>query len=180
MRIRPTLVAPLLALALLGLACSDDEGSTPEVTSTTTTEVVDVIEATPPTPSPTAEIKDATVNTSGNTDIGFVLADAEGLTLYLLLDDPPGTSTCVDACAQAWPPLIVEGELTVGSGLDPDQFGVIVRPDGTRQAAVKDRPLYRFAGDSEPGDTAGQGLNGIWFASDWVGNPVQPDSATAE
>ena len=99
-----------------------------------------------------------------DTDIGAVLVDADGLTLYGLTDDADGVSTCVDACAEAWPPLTVD-DAELPAGLDPGLFSVIERPDGTFQLQAGSWPLYRFAGDTAPGDVNGQGSGGIWFAA---------------
>jgi hypothetical protein len=37
--------------------------------------------------------------------------------------------------------------------------------------------VYRYAGDSAPGDTNGQGIGGVWWALDVDGNPI---STTAD
>jgi predicted lipoprotein with Yx(FWY)xxD motif len=105
---------------------------------------------------------DATVG-QGDTELGTVLVDAEGLTLYGLTDDTDGVSTCDGACAEAWPPLTVDGP-DLPSGLDSDLFSVVERSDGTFQLKAAEWPLYRFAGDAAPGDTNGQGSGGVWFA----------------
>jgi predicted lipoprotein with Yx(FWY)xxD motif len=100
----------------------------------------------------------------GDTGLGTVLVDAEGLTLYGLTDDTAGVSTCDGACADAWPPLTVDGP-DLPAGLDSDVFSVVERSDGTFQLKAGEGPLYRFAGDAGPGDTNGQGSGGVWFAT---------------
>ena len=100
----------------------------------------------------------------GDTGLGTVLVDAEGLTLYGLTDDTGGVSTCDGACAEAWPPLTVDGP-DLPAGLDPGLYSVVERSDGTFQLAAGEWPLYRFAGDAAPGDTNGQGSGGVWFAA---------------
>ena len=39
------------------------------------------------------------------------------------------------------------------------------------------RALYTFAGDSAPGDTAGQGLNNVWFVASADGEPIGQTTA---
>ena len=97
-----------------------------------------------------------------DSSLGPVLVDAKQLTLYGLTDDQNGTSTCVDACATAWPPETVGGS-NLPTGLDPAIFSVVPRPDGTHQLKAGKWPLYRFAGDATPGDVNGQGSGGVWF-----------------
>jgi predicted lipoprotein with Yx(FWY)xxD motif len=119
---------------------------------------------------------DATV-AQGDTGLGAVLVDAEGLTLYGLTDDTDGVSTCDGACAEAWPPLTVDGP-DLPAGLDSDLFSVVERSDGTFQLKAGEWPLYRFAGDAAPGDTNGQGSGGVWFAVAPDGSLIgAPDAA---
>jgi predicted lipoprotein with Yx(FWY)xxD motif len=99
----------------------------------------------------------------GDTGLGTVLVDAEGLTLYGLTDDTDGVPTCDGACAEAWPPLTVDGA-DLPDGLDAGLYSVVERSDGTFQLEAGKWPLYRFAGDAAPGDTNGQGSGGVWFA----------------
>lgn len=101
---------------------------------------------------------------TGETSVGTVLVDTDGFTLYGFLadGDANGEPTCVDDCAGAWPPALVEGEPNVGD-LDPDVFTVVEHPDGPMLKAG-DWPLYRFAGDAAPGDANGQGSGDVWFA----------------
>ena len=53
----------------------------------------------------------------------------------------------------------------IGDGaVDGSLFGTAARPDdGSEQATYNDWPLYHYAGDAEPGDTNGQGVNDVWF-----------------
>jgi predicted lipoprotein with Yx(FWY)xxD motif len=103
------------------------------------------------------------VVTTGKTSLGDVLVDADGHTLYGLTKDVNGTSTCVDGCATAWPPLTVEGN-AVPAGLDTKLYSVIKRADGSWQLKAGKWPLYRFSGDEKAGDINGQGSGQAWFA----------------
>lgn len=103
--------------------------------------------------------------TSASTDIGSVLVDETGRTLYGFLDDRDvDGSACNGPCADAWPPVVLSST-TLPDGLDPDVFSVITRDDGTKQLTAGIWPLYRFAGDGGPGDLNGQGSGGVWFAA---------------
>jgi predicted lipoprotein with Yx(FWY)xxD motif len=109
----------------------------------------------------------------GKTKLGNVLVDSEGRTLYAFTKDAQGRPTCTGACADAWPPLLVEGELTLGKGLDKATFTVVDGAASGQQAKAGKWPLYRFAGDAKAGDVNGQGSGGVWFA-------VAPDGSLIE
>lgn len=117
---------------------------------------------------------------TGTTDIGDVLVDTAGLTLYGFLDDrEAGGPTCNDACADAWPPLVVDGS-ELPDGLDPEVFSLVTRDDGSQQLAAGIWPLYLFAGDAEAGEINGQGSGAVWFAvapdGSLVGGPGGADA----
>jgi predicted lipoprotein with Yx(FWY)xxD motif len=105
---------------------------------------------------------DATI-AIGTTDLGDVVVDAEGMTLYIFTDDVDGESTCYDQCASAWPPLMVEGEPTPGEGIEETDLATVERTDGTQQVTYFGKPLYYFASDTAPGDTTGQGVGDKWY-----------------
>lgn len=126
---------------------------------------------------------------SAETSLGDVLVDASGMTLYMFKNDADGEATCVDDCATNWPPLLMpaseeatstvpadsaasgeEPALFVGD-LDPALFSVVDHPLGP-MLKFGDWPLYRFAGDSAPGDVNGQGVGDVWFAVSPDGTPV--------
>jgi predicted lipoprotein with Yx(FWY)xxD motif len=167
MRTRAFVIGAAVAISLLLAACGDDDstGATgtiqAEGTGATTTRA----------PSATTAVAVADVSVASNS-LGDILVDRDGLTLYVFKNDTAGTSTCVDACAQAWPPLIATS-VAVGADLDDAAFSLIARPDGTQQLAVNGQPLYRFAGDAAPGDTTGQGLNAMWFVVSPSGTPIE-------
>jgi len=108
------------------------------------------------------EAEAASIVSVQSTDAGDVLADSSGLSLYGFLNDEDGEPTCDDDCADAWPPVIVEGA-ELPAGLDADVFSVAERADGTFQLKAGVWPLYRFAADSAPGDIEGQGSGDVWF-----------------
>ena len=114
-------------------------------------------------PAPAEAVVEAPVSV-GTTELGDVLVDEAGLTLYGFLDDTDGEPTCDGACADAWPPVVVDGP-ALPSGLDPAVFSVAERSDGSHQLVAGVWPLYRFAGDGGPGDLNGQGSGDVWFAA---------------
>jgi predicted lipoprotein with Yx(FWY)xxD motif len=160
MRTAPRLLAVAAALLLLGAACGDDDdngdetaaGSNDETTTTSTAQEA----------GRGAEVAVA------DTDLGSVLVDAEGKTLYVFDNDQGSTSSCEGGCATTWPPLATDGEPTAGEGVDAALLGTTERSDGTTQVTYDGHPLYTYNADTAAGDTNGQGVGGIW----WV---VAPD-----
>lgn len=57
----------------------------------------------------------------GESDLGHILVDPNGRTLYAFTNDPPDDCTCDGACAEAWPP--VPGEVSVAAEVS-DQAGI--------------------------------------------------------
>lgn len=147
-------------------ACGDDESSDPSSATPAAGESPST--DAPSTDAPSAAGADVA---TGETDLGPVLVNAEGLTLYAFMKDTEGEPTCVDDCAATWPPAIVDGEPDVGD-LDASLFTVVEHPDGS-QLKAGDRPLYTFASDAAPGDVNGQGVGGFWFAVAPDGSPIE-------
>lgn len=121
------------------------------------------------TEAPAAEESSPTAVFVGETPLGVALTDASGFTLYGFTNDGDGRPTCNDACANAWPPLLVDDD-TLPAGLDAAVFSAVSRDDGSHQLKAGKWPLYRFAGDDEPGQTNGQGSGDVWFV-------VNPDGS---
>jgi predicted lipoprotein with Yx(FWY)xxD motif len=112
----------------------------------------------------TSSAKTATIGVA-NSDLGKILVDSQGRTMYLFGKDSGTKSTCSGECAVQWPPVRAAGKPTVGSGLTASKVGTTARSDGKPQVTYNGHPLYRFQGDSKPGDTNGQGLNA--FGASW-------------
>lgn len=108
-----------------------------------------------------------------STDLGDVLVDAEGMTLYMYDPDAQGASTCYDQCATAWPPLVTDGAPTAGDGADAAKLGTVERTDGTQQVTYNGWPLYYWAQDAAAGDTTGQAVNDVWWVLDSEGEPIR-------
>ncbi|CAG7657945.1 COG4315 family predicted lipoprotein [Actinacidiphila bryophytorum] len=125
------------------------------------------------TSGPTAQSTVATHNAGGR--LGTILVDGKGRTLYLFVADKTEKSTCNGACAAAWPPLLSKGEPKAGSGAKSNLLGTSKRSDGTTQVTYNKHPLYLFVGDTDPGQTNGQGLNqfgALWYVLDPAGKQV--------
>jgi len=116
-----------------------------------------------------AQSSTTTIATHDDPDLGTILTDPDGNTLYIFANDTPGESVCYDQCATNWPPFIAEEPLSLPDGV-PGELGLIERTDGTMQVTYNDQPLYFFIGDEQPGDTNGQNVGEIWF----VVNPSAP------
>jgi predicted lipoprotein with Yx(FWY)xxD motif len=122
----------------------------------------------------------ATATTLGlaNSTLGPILADGSGRSLYLFEADTKSTSTCTSpGCVAEWPPFTAAGTPRVAGGLAVDQLGTTTRSDSREQVTYGGHPLYYFAGDSQPGSTAGQGLTdngGEWYVVHADGTPVDP------
>lgn len=170
---RAFVVGTVAAVALVGAACGgedDDGGATREPVGTAS-------ESSATGTEPTSA--DATVQVA-DTKLGSVLVDADGLTLYLFTNDSEGQSTCEDACADLWPPLLVDdGEPSAGDPADAELIGTADRADGSTQVTYAGHPLYRYAPDQAPGDVTGHGVNDVWFAVAADGSPVETSPAAA-
>ncbi|MDZ7733294.1 MAG: hypothetical protein U5R31_09400 [Acidimicrobiia bacterium] len=159
------LVRVLGVLAVMGLVTAgcggdgDDDGGDGDAATTTAGATAD-----------TNATDGTLVVSTADTDHGEILVDDDGDALYAFLDDEgQDTPTCVDACADAWPPVIAENIET--SGELNASFNLIERPSGEQQVTANGWPLYLFA-DDEPGEALGQGAADKWFVLDPDGELV--------
>jgi len=113
----------------------------------------------------------AAVQVGEGGDLGDILVDADGMTLYAYANDTEGASTCNDQCATAWPPYLADATDS-GDGVTAE-LSVIERDDGDMQIAANGQPLYYFAGDAAPGDANGQGTLDVWHVVDPAGEIVE-------
>jgi predicted lipoprotein with Yx(FWY)xxD motif len=109
----------------------------------------------------------AAVSLGNVKELGMVLVDSNGMTLYDFHKDKGTTSSCYGACAQAWPPLLTEGEATVGNGAMASKLSTTERKDGTTQVTYAGHPLYTYVVDQKPGEATGNDVSAFgaqWYA----------------
>jgi predicted lipoprotein with Yx(FWY)xxD motif len=108
------------------------------------------------------------------TPFGKAIGQGEGKVVYAWDKEADGKVACVDeACLMKWPPLLAT-EVKVSGDLDAKMFSIIARPDGTKQVALKGKPLYMMAID-EPGEANCQSVEG-W----WIQNPDGTKNSTVD
>ncbi|MEU6372685.1 SCO0930 family lipoprotein [Streptomyces sp. NPDC046909] len=100
-----------------------------------------------------------------NPELGKVLTDSAGLTLYRFDTDTaePPKSSCDGDCATTWPPVPAD-DATAGEGIDKALLGEVTRTDGSKQLTIGGWPAYRYVKDVNAGDVNGQGVGGKWYA----------------
>ena len=98
--------------------------------------------------------------------LGPVLEDGAGYTLYVYVPDNQGPSKCYEACARAWPPLVLPKGVAVavgGAGVKASLLGTSRRRDGDLQVTYNHWPLYTYVDDAR-GEVNGQGEGmGAWY-----------------
>jgi predicted lipoprotein with Yx(FWY)xxD motif len=178
-RVLSTLV--ILAFALV--ACSPE--TTPEPTdfptaaeAPTATEIPTATEPPTATEAATAVIPvtgTGILNVMEDTSGVMFLGNEAGKAVYINNNDTFDTSTCYDACAQEWPPVLsANGDTSaVGDGVDAAKVGTLTRTDGSVQLTYNGWPLYTYAVDTQSGDMLGQGMDGTWYLISPDGQPVE-------
>lgn len=155
----------LLTVSLAACGDDDDDDTAAAGDATTTTAAAEEDEqATEPAGSSLVNVAES--------DLGEILVDRAGMTLYLFTQDTGGASACTEGCAETWPPLLADGAPSGGEGIDASLLGTITRDDGTMQVTYNGRPLYTYAADNAPGDTNGQGVGDVWYAVSPAGEAI--------
>ena len=127
------------------------------------------------TAAPDASMHHAALDVS-NTRFGKILVDEQGRALYLFAADKTSDSTCYEACATAWPPMLTDKGATTGAmqGVNASLAGTTARKDGTVQVTYNGHPLYYYDGD-KPGEVKCQGVvnfGGAWYVVDPNGSAI--------
>ncbi len=148
-----------LVLALAVSACAS---ATPTPTAAVATQAPATMAPATMVP-PNTPTGPTTVDVAQNSSLGPILVDSAGMTLYLFTNDTPNTSTCFNACATLWPPLLTNGAPVGGTGTTASMLGTTTRPDGTVQVTYNGWPLYYYSKDAAAGDTTGEGVKSVWY-----------------
>src|SRR5436305_7190447 len=142
-KITPLIAGAPVAFALIASGCGVAAGATPYgAAAASATE----------TAAGAANVKTA------DSSIGRILVDGKGRTLYLFEKDRNHRSTCYGPCAAYWPPLLIHGKPQARAGAKQSIVSWVRRSDGSQQVTYAGHPVYRFAGDTKPGQTTGEGL----------------------
>lgn len=160
MKTTPRFIITLAAAALAAVALAGCS-STPSSSSGTA--------SSPSAPASAAEL----TTTSGS--LGNIIVDGKGMTAYMFDKDTQNatSSACSGQCATLWPAITTTAATPSVKGVT-GTIGTITGVDGGKQITVNGWPIYTFAKDTKAGDTAGQGVGGIW----WVLSPAGEKIAT--
>ncbi|MDA1349597.1 MAG: hypothetical protein O3A47_12155 [Chloroflexi bacterium] len=115
----------------------------------------------------------AIIVVTDHAELGNIITDETGRTLYLFTNDERGKSNCSGGCATAWPPLTATGDPVAGDGITESRLGTTTRDDGSTQVTYNGWPLYYFANDAAPGHANGQNRGDVWYVLSSHGGPVQ-------
>jgi predicted lipoprotein with Yx(FWY)xxD motif len=100
-----------------------------------------------------------------------------GFTLYAFSLDKRNKDACqgIPACLTAWPPVTAPNGVAPGPGVKRSLIGTIRLKSGRVQVTYNGRPLYRYAGDTHPGETTFINLfqfQGTWPAVNAAGQDI--------
>jgi len=134
----------------------------------------DMPQEVPLVADPTMEVKEMGISLEVAKDpaLGEILVDGKGMTLYMFTKDEPNKVNCAGDCLAAWPPLLADGTVTVGAGVDASLLGEALLPDGSMIVTYNQMPLYYWVNDIKPGDTTGQDVNKVWYVVSPAGVPI--------
>jgi predicted lipoprotein with Yx(FWY)xxD motif len=131
--------------------------------------------AAPVETAPNPEEGATFVSVAAAPQLGQILVDSKGLTLYDFAKDKGTESACYGECAEVWPPLLSEGEPHASNGAAPSKLGTTRRKDGTEQVTYAGHPLYTYVTDKKPGEANGNDISS--FGAEWYA--LEPSGAEA-
>jgi predicted lipoprotein with Yx(FWY)xxD motif len=103
------------------------------------------------------------------TNLGKILVDGSGYTLYLFTRDRRRSDRCaaVSGCIGVWPALTTRHRPVAGPGVRSSLLGTIKYQGDVRQVTYAGHPLYGYSGDFGPRSTTYVGTyeyGGTWYA----------------
>ncbi|MDX6480260.1 MAG: hypothetical protein QOG85_770 [Gaiellaceae bacterium] len=116
-------------------------------------------------------------------DLGRVLVDGRGRTVYVLTSAAKKNVPCTDdsGCTDVWPDLSLPdgtSSATAGVGVDDSLLGTM-EANGETYPTYNGYLLYEYANDDRPGDDNGEGIKsfgGTWYTLNASGTPVKHES----
>jgi len=122
--------------------------------------------------------EDATVRSQDHPELGRILVDASGKTLYFAEQESDGVVRCVDGCLDFWfPAKSTDGAAPSVPGVVLD---VLRRADnGQSQLTYEGMPLYTFQLDNSAGEANGNNLEDDFGGTHFVWHAVTIDGEGA-
>jgi predicted lipoprotein with Yx(FWY)xxD motif len=143
MRILMGTVAIAAVLALAGCGGDDDDGGE---SSGGSAGYGSAPATTEPEPAAGAS-KPGTEITVSDSDYGRILFDGSDQAIYLFEKEGGPKSECYGECADAWPPVLTDGEPVASGAARQGLLGTTERDDGSTQVTYAGHPLYYYVDD---------------------------------
>jgi len=165
----------MLATATAVTACGSNASTAavaPAKTATTPPSSAAAATTTAGTPAAQSSTGGVSVIGTHNTQDGMLITGVDGRTVYYFQPDKKSSaghaksSTCYNACATVWPPVLATTTSASGSA-KASLIGLTKRTDGTTQVTYNGLPLYYYAADLKAGQVTGNHLRdgfGFWGA----------------
>ena len=125
-------------------------------------------------PRSAAAPDDGQVITTGPSDFGTMLFDRRDQAIYLFGKEQSSRPECYGACAEAWPPVLTDGEPRADRQARQGLLGTVERRDGTTQVTYAGHPLYFYAHEG-PGQVLCHDVEeygGVWLVVRPSGTPA--------
>jgi predicted lipoprotein with Yx(FWY)xxD motif len=115
-----------------------------------------------------------TIITTGQSEFGTMLFNEKKQAIYIWELEKSSKAECYGDCAEAWPPVLTEGNPQATGEVNGSLLGTTKRTDGGTQVTYNGHPLYYYAHE-RPGEVKCHNVathGGLW----WV---VQPNGNRA-
>lgn len=173
------LAACLTALALALAACGDDDpddSSEPAAGGTAPSGAEDAGGSDGQSGEKKEKpAKPGTEITVSSSQFGEIILDGENQAIYLFDAETTSKPECYGACAEAWPPVLTEGEPEASGAAEQKLLGTTKRDDGTIQVTYAGQPLYYYAHEG-PGEVLCHNVSefgGLWLVLDAKGDALR-------
>jgi predicted lipoprotein with Yx(FWY)xxD motif len=174
---RRLVVAALIALALILAACGDEDDDGGDAGATTDVPAEDVGPSRggggeqEPAEKPD---KPGTEITVSGSQFGEIIFDSDNQAIYLFDAETSSKPECYGECAEAWPPVLTEGEPVATGAAEQKLLGTTKRDDGSTQVTYAGQPLYYYAHEG-PGQVLCHNVSefgGLWLVLDAKGDAL--------
>jgi predicted lipoprotein with Yx(FWY)xxD motif len=168
------IAAMILLLPLAGCGGDDDSEGAGDAETTAATETEASEEEKSGGGKAAAGGEGITIK-AADSQFGTILFDGDDRAIYLFGKEASDRSECYGACAEAWPPVLTEGEPRAGGPVEDGLLGTTERDDGTAQVTYDGHPLYYYI-DDPPGEVLCHNVEefgGLWLVVEPSGEAVQ-------